>query len=168
MTAAPEAPPPDLLVGNGLDVHRFAADGAPLVLAGLRIPDGPGLAGHSDADVVCHAAVDAVLGAAGRGDIGTRFGVDRPETAGASSLGLLAEVVGDLAGDGLTIGNLDVTVVAQRPRLAPHRSAMVDNLRGATGTEAVGLSVTTTDGLGALGRGEGVACWAVCLLRRAG
>jgi 2-C-methyl-D-erythritol 4-phosphate cytidylyltransferase / 2-C-methyl-D-erythritol 2,4-cyclodiphosphate synthase len=112
-------------VGNGLDVHPFAdEDGRPLVLAGTTIPGAPGLAGHSDADVVAHAVADALLGACALGDLGSRFGVDRPELAGADSLRLLAGVVADVADTGYLVGNVDVTIVAQRPRLAGHREAM--------------------------------------------
>lgn len=157
-----------LRVGNGLDVHAFCDDPTrALVLAGLTIPDAPGLAGHSDADVVAHAAADALLGAAARGDLGARFGVSDPELAGVASVTLLEGVAGDLRASGWDLVNLDATVVAARPRLAPHRSAMRKRLAEALGVDSAVVSVklTTTDGLGAVGRGEGIACWVTCLLR---
>lgn len=161
---------PDLRIGSGLDVHPFATgtSARPLVLAGVTIPEGPGLAGHSDADVACHAVADALLGAAALGDLGSRFGVDRPETAGADSLrGLLAAVVADLHAAGFVVGNVDLTVVAQRPRLAAHRPGMVANLAGVLEVppDRVSVAFTTTDRLGAIGRGEGIAGWATCLVR---
>lgn len=159
-------------VGSGLDVHPFAdaADGRALVLAGVRVPGARGLAGHSDADVVCHAVADALLGAVALGDLGSRFGVDDPALAGADSLdGLLAAVVADVADAGWAVGNLDVTVVAQRPRLAAHREAMRTNLarvlRVAPGQ--VSVKATTTDRLGSVGRGEGIAAWATVLVEGA-
>lgn len=158
----------EVRVGSGIDVHPFAAGDRPLVLAGVRVsPDG-GLEGHSDADVVAHAAADALLGALGLGDLGSRFGVDEPGVAGADSMGLLVAVVHDVHERGWTVGNLDLTVVAQRPRLAPHRDAMVANLVQVLGTDAVSVKFTTTDRLGTIGRGEGVACWATVLVLRAG
>ena len=154
-------------IGSGLDVHAFSDDPArQLVLAGVRVADGPGLAGHSDADVVAHAAADALLGAAAMGDLGRRFGTDDPAIAGADSLDLLTMVVADVVAAGWRMGNLDVTVVAQRPRLSPHRDAMRSNLARCLAVDIANVSVkfTTTDNLGALGRGEGIAAWATCLL----
>lgn len=158
-------------VGNGLDIHPFQDPAEeeserPLVLAGVEIAGAVPLAGHSDADVVAHAVTDALLGAAALGDLGSRFGVDDPETAGADSLGLLRAVVRDVTDAGWKLGNLDVTVVAQRPRLAAHRQAMRTNLAESTGVDADAVSVkfTTTDRLGAIGRSEGIAAWATCLL----
>lgn len=154
-------------IGSGLDVHPFDADPTrPLVLCGVRVPDAPGLAGHSDADVGAHAVADALLGAAALGDLGSRFGVDRPELAGADSLRLLAAVVADVAAAGHTVGNVDLTLVAQRPRLAPYRDPMRANLARALQLDpsAVSVKFTTTDRLGAVGRGEGIAGWAVGLL----
>ena len=150
-------------VGQGFDVHGLVA-GRPLVLAGVEVPGELGLEGHSDADVVAHAVVDALLGAAARGDIGQRFGVDDPEVAGADSMGMLATVVAELAEAGWQPGNVDVTVVAERPRLAPHREAMRANLAEVLGLEvgAVSVKATTADRLGSIGRGEGIATWAVC------
>ena len=155
-------------VGNALDVHAFAdAAERGLILAGVPVPDAPGLAGHSDADVVAHAVAEALLGAAAMGDLGSRFGIDRPETAGADSMRLLADVVGDLAGAGWEVGNVDVTVVAQRPRLASHRDEMRRNLAVRLAVEASEVSVkfTTTDRLGAIGRGEGIAALAVVTIQ---
>lgn len=156
----------ELRIGQGLDVHPFADDRR-LVLAGVEVPSERGLAGHSDADVVAHAVADALLGAAALGDLGQRFGTDDPQLAGAASLELLRVVVADLAAAGWEPGNLDVTVVAQQPRLAPHCEQMRANLAGALGIaqEAVSVKATTTDHLGSIGRGEGVACWAVCAVR---
>lgn len=136
------------------------------MLAGVRIDDARGLAGHSDADVVAHAVTDAILGALALGDLGARFGVDRPETEGVASLDLLAEVVADVRERGWRVGNIDVTVVAQQPRLSAHREAMVANLARVLDAAPTHVSVkaTTTDRLGAIGRAEGVAAWAVCLL----
>jgi 2-C-methyl-D-erythritol 2,4-cyclodiphosphate synthase len=154
-------------VGQGLDVHPFSDDpGRGLVLAGVRIPDGPGLAGHSDGDVVLHAVVDALLGAAGLGDIGGVFGSADPRYAGAASSVFVTESLRLVADAGWTVGNVDCTVVAQRPRLAPHREAMRDRLAGLLGAPAgaVNVKATTTDGLGFTGRGEGIACLAVVLL----
>jgi 2-C-methyl-D-erythritol 2,4-cyclodiphosphate synthase len=161
-------------VGSGIDVHAFApagdvgADGATVLLAGVSIPAPAPLAGHSDADVVAHAIIDALLGAAGLGDIGTRFGIDDPALSGADSMGLLATVGAELATAGWCVGNLDVTVVALVPRLGPHREAMRTALARVLGVDptAVSVKATTTDGLGSIGRAEGVAAWAVCLLER--
>ena len=155
-------------VGSGVDVHAFgpATQDATVVLAGVTIPSDAPLEGHSDADVVAHAVIDALLGAAGLGDIGERFGVDEPATRGADSLALLAEVVRDVARAGWRVGNVDITVVAARPRVGPHRAAMRARLAGVLGVDpgAVSVKATTTDGLGSIGRGEGVAAWAVALL----
>lgn len=156
-----------LRIGQGLDVHPVV-DGRRLVLAGVAVPWDRGLAGHSDADVVAHAVADALLGAAALGDIGQRFGVDDPAMAGADSLGMLRAVVDDVGAAGWRPGNVDVTVVAEAPRLAPHRDAMRENLAGALGLDrgAVSVKATTSDRLGSIGRGEGIACWAVCTVVR--
>jgi 2-C-methyl-D-erythritol 2,4-cyclodiphosphate synthase len=156
-------------IGNGFDVHAFDP-ARPLVLGGVLVPDAPGLAGHSDADALTHAVTDALLGASGAGDLGSRFGTDRPETAGADSLTLLATVVAELSAAGWVLGNLDTTVVAQRPRLAPHRDAMRANLALAleVDPDLVSVKFTTTDRLGATGRGEGIAAWATCLISARG
>jgi 2-C-methyl-D-erythritol 2,4-cyclodiphosphate synthase len=154
-------------VGSGLDVHAFASEDRPLILAGVTIPDAPGLAGHSDADVVAHAVADALLGAAALGDLGQRFGVDAPELAGADSLELLAEVVADVTATTSVIVHVDVTVVAERPRLSHHREAMRANLARSLGADlgAVSVKFTTTDRLGSIGRGEGIACWATATIQ---
>ncbi|MPZ88787.1 MAG: 2-C-methyl-D-erythritol 2,4-cyclodiphosphate synthase [Nitriliruptorales bacterium] len=156
-------------VGQGLDVHAFSDDpDRPLVLGGVVVPGGPGLAGHSDADVVLHAIVDALLGAAGLGDIGSRFGSARPEYARADSSVFVREALRLLAAGGWSIGNVDCSLVAARPRLAQHREAMLVRVAGLLGVEPAQASVkaTTTDGLGWTGRGEGIACLAVVLLSR--
>lgn len=154
-------------IGQGIDVHPFAGgEDRPLVLAGVEVSADGGLAGHSDADVAAHALADALLGAAALGDLGSRFGVDRPETAGVRSIDLLREVAADVRRGGLSVANVDVTIVAQRPVLSPHRPAMQANLAAALGVPASDVSVkfTTTDRLGSIGRGEGIAAWAVALL----
>jgi 2-C-methyl-D-erythritol 2,4-cyclodiphosphate synthase len=145
-----------------VDVHRFGGPG-PVVLGGVRIDHDTGLEGHSDADVLTHAIADAVLGAAGLGDLGMVFGTDDPALHGAESLGLLAECVRRAAGAGLRPESADATLVAERPRIGPHRAAMVANLSAAMGC-AVSIKATTTDGIGFTGRGEGVAAMAVVLL----
>ena len=156
-------------IGSGIDVHAFGphAEGAIVVLAGVRIPCDAALEGHSDADVVAHAVIDALLGAAGLGDIGQRFGVDEPHMRDADSILMLADVAADVARAGWRTGNVDVTIVAARPRVGPHREAMRDRLAGVLGVDrsAVSVKATTTDGLGSIGRGDGVAAWAVALLR---
>lgn len=157
-----------LRVGSGVDVHPFADQPRPLVLGGHVVDTTAGLAGHSDADVVCHALVDALLGAVAAGDIGQRFGVDQPETAGAMSTDLLRTVRDELAADGWLVVNVDVTVLAQQPRLAPHRPAIREGVAAALLVDAAAVSVkfTTTDGLGLVGRAEGIACQAVVLVER--
>ena len=154
-------------VGQGTDVHAFSDDpDRPLLLGGVRIPDGPGLDGHSDADVVLHALVDALLGAAGQGDIGTLFGTAEAASAGADSRVFVAGALERVAGTGMAVGNADVTIVAQRPRLAAHRAAIAASIADVLGVAAgaVNVKATTTDGLGFTGRGEGIAALAVVLL----
>jgi 2-C-methyl-D-erythritol 2,4-cyclodiphosphate synthase len=149
-------------VGLGFDVHPFSADpGRRLVLGGVTI-DGPGLAGHSDADVVAHAAADAVLGAAGLGDIGTHFPDTDPAYENVDSLELLGRVVLTVSGH-YEIGNIDVSVVLEAPKLAPYRQAMEDRLSEVVGAP-VSVKAKRAESLGALGRGEGIACFAVALL----
>jgi 2-C-methyl-D-erythritol 2,4-cyclodiphosphate synthase len=154
-------------VGIGFDAHRYAP-GRPLVLCGVHVAHDQGLAGHSDADVATHAVMDALLGAAGLGDIGALFPDTDPAYAGASSVGLLERVAGRLAEAGWRVGNVDLVIVCEAPRLAAHREAMVAALAAALGLEpaAVGVKATTTEGMGFTGRGEGVAATAVCLIER--
>lgn len=149
-------------IGTGIDVHPFDPHrDIRLVLCGVTIPDAPALAGHSDADVGAHAVADALLGAAALGDLGSRFGVDIPEVAGAISMGLLATVVADVDAAGFAIGNIDLTLIAQRPRLAAFREQMRTNLAETCHLDVGQVSVkfTTTDRLGTIGRGEGIAGW---------
>jgi 2-C-methyl-D-erythritol 2,4-cyclodiphosphate synthase len=149
-------------VGLGFDVHPFSDDAArALVLGGVTLP-GPGLAGHSDADVVAHAVADALLGAAGLGELGGLFPDDDPAWLGADSMDLLARVVALVAAE-WTVANVDCAVVLEAPKLAPHRSAMQDRLTAVVGAP-VSVKPKRAEGLGALGRQEGIACWAVALL----
>lgn len=152
-------------VGLGFDVHPFTDDERPLVLGGVRIEGERGLAGHSDADVLAHAVADALLGAAGLGDIGDHFPDSDPAWAGADSLGLLAEVMHMVVGAGWAVENVDCAIVLEAPRLAPVREAIQEALGAVVGSP-VSVKPKRAEGLGALGRGEGVACWAVALLRR--
>ncbi len=152
-------------IGHGFDVHAFAS-GRALILGGVSIPYERGLLGHSDADVVLHALADALLGAAALGDIGRHFPDTDPAFAGADSRVLLREVMTRVAAAGWRVGNVDVTVIAQAPRLAPHIAAMVQNIADdlAVAVGQVNVKATTTERLGFTGRGEGIACEAVCLL----
>ena len=151
-------------IGQGIDVHRFAEDPhRPLVLGGVVIEGARGLGGHSDADAVCHALADAVLGAVGLGDLGRHFPDTDPVWEGADSVALLTEVVRMAAGAGYRCANADCTVVADTPRLAPHTPAMVARLGSVLGAP-VSVKATRAEGLGALGRAEGIACLAVVLL----
>jgi 2-C-methyl-D-erythritol 2,4-cyclodiphosphate synthase len=153
-------------VGLGFDVHPFD-ESRPLMLGGVEVPDSPGLAGHSDGDVLSHAVADALLGAAGLGDLGERF----PATAewqDAASAGILADIARALADEGWSIADVDATVVAQGPRIAPHRDRMIEAVASALAVspEQVSVKATTTDGLGVIGRGEGIAALAVALIER--
>ena len=151
-------------VGQGYDVHPFSADPArPLVLGGVTVDGSPGLAGHSDADALAHACADAVLGAAGLGDLGDHFPDTDPQWSGADSLTLLAEVVRLAAEAGWRVVNLDATIIAERPKLGLLRPQMADRLTAVVGAP-VSVKATTPEGLGAIGRGEGIACLAVALL----
>lgn len=150
-------------VGLGFDVHPFSGDPErPLVLGGVVVAAGGGLAGHSDADVVAHAVADALLGAAGLGDLGQHFPDDDPEWAGADSMALLARVVETLRAVGRPL-NVDCAVVVEAPPLAPHRDEMQRRLTTVVGAP-VSVKPKRAEGMGALGRGEGVACWAVALV----
>ena len=152
-------------IGMGFDVHRLVA-GRPLVLGGETLPFDRGLAGHSDADVLVHAVCDALLGAAGLGDIGTHFPDDDPALAGIDSLILLARTAAKVRAAGYAIGNLDATLFAQAPRMAPHRQRMAANIARAAGIAAgrVNVKATTTEGLGPFGRGEGIGAACIALL----
>lgn len=153
-------------VGQGFDVHRFSDDPArPLVLGGVTFAGARGLVGHSDADAAAHAVTDALLGAAGLGDIGQHFPDTDPQWKGVDSLVLLRHVAALLRDDGWTIGNVDCAVVCEEPKLAPHKAEMERRL-----SEAAGGPVTVkgrrAEGLGAIGRREGIACWAVAVITR--
>jgi 2-C-methyl-D-erythritol 2,4-cyclodiphosphate synthase len=151
-------------VGLGFDVHPFSDDSTrPLVLGGVHLSGERGLAGHSDADVIAHALADALLGAAGLGDLGARFPDTDPRWAGVDSLQLLAQVVADVRAAGWSPVNVDCAVVLEAPRLAPHRDQMQQRLREVVGAD-VTVKAKRAEGLGALGRAEGIACWAVALV----
>jgi 2-C-methyl-D-erythritol 2,4-cyclodiphosphate synthase len=159
-------------VGIGYDVHAFAAPEAqrPLVIGGVTIPHKRGLAGHSDADVLLHALVDALLGAASLGDIGTHFPSSDPRWRDAESSAFLTHTLDLLREQGWRIGNVDATVVAEQPRMTPHIPAIRARLAAAMNIplDAVSVKAKTTDGLGFTGRGEGIACYAVALIEREG
>jgi len=157
----------DHRVGLGIDAHRFAAE-RPLILGGVRLRDRDGLTGHSDADCLAHAVMDALLGAAGLEDIGHYFPDDDPGFSGADSLDLLGRVAALVSQEGWLVVNVDAVVVCEQPRIAPHREAMRARLAAALGVPAgqVGVRGTTTEGMGFAGRGEGILCQAVALLRR--
>ena len=155
-------------VGQGFDIHRFSDDpDRTLVLGGCVFDGARGLAGHSDADAVAHAAADALLGAAGLGDIGQHFPDTDPRWAGADSLQMLAHVAGLVRADGWTIGNVDCSVVCETPKLAPRRDQMQQRLTAVV-RAPVSVKGRRAEGLGALGREEGIACWAVAVLHRDG
>jgi 2-C-methyl-D-erythritol 2,4-cyclodiphosphate synthase len=159
----------ELRVGTGVDAHALE-EGVPLVLGGVAIEYPRGLAGHSDGDVIAHALIDAVLGAANLGDIGTLFPSGEERWHGASSLDLLGIAYEAVRNAGWELVNADCMLIGEEPRVGPHRQAMSEALAGALGVEAsrVAVRATTTDGLGFTGRGEGLAAQAVALLRQRG
>ncbi len=151
-----------LRVGLGFDVHAFGGDG-PLVLGGVTIPDAPGLAGHSDADVAAHAVADALLGAAGLPDLGTLFPASDEQYRDASSIDLLRDVMTRISAAVWSVANVDVVIAAEHPRLAPYVPAMAANLTAVVGAP-VSVKPKHAEGVGAVGRGEGIAAWAIALL----
>jgi len=154
-------------IGTGYDVHRLVV-GRKLIIGGVDIPHEKGLLGHSDADVLLHAICDALLGAAGLGDLGRHFPDTDQRFKGISSLKLLGDVGGLLEGKGLRLNNIDATIVAERPKMAPHIDAMVANIAAALQVDgsAVNIKATTTEGLGFTGKGEGIEAYAVCTITR--
>jgi 2-C-methyl-D-erythritol 2,4-cyclodiphosphate synthase len=154
-------------IGTGYDVHRLVA-GRKLMIGGVDIPFEKGLSGHSDADVLLHAICDALLGAAGLGDIGRHFPDTAPIYKDISSLMLLEEVRRLLAEAGFRVNNIDATIVAEKPKMAPHIPAMITNISEAIKVDrsAINVKATTTEGLGFAGRGEGMAAYAVALIRK--
>jgi len=165
--AAGAAGPRVMRVGTGYDLHRLAA-GRPFVLAGVTIASPVGPVGHSDADVLCHAITDALLGAAARGDIGSHFPDTDERWRGAAGLDLLSRAVDIVRGDGLAVVNVDAVVIAERPRLAPHAPAMRANLALTLGVEPSAVSVKgkTNEGIGEIGKGEAIACHAVATIAK--
>lgn len=155
-----------MLIGQGIDAHRFAP-GRPLVLAGVRVPHDQGLEAHSDGDVAIHALCDALLGAAGLGDIGRHFPDSDPAYTGIDSRVLLRRVMVSLGDIGLAVHNADLTLVAQEPKLAPYIPAMIETIAADLGCALarVNVKATTTERMGFTGRGEGIAAFAVVLLR---
>lgn len=154
-------------IGTGYDLHRLV-QGRPLILAGVRVPFERGLDGHSDADIVCHAVTDAILGAAGEGDIGRLFPDTDARWKDADSIGLLGAAAARVAAAGWRVGNVDVTVIAQRPKLLPYLDAMRARLAGALACDVAQISIKgkTNEGVDSMGRGESMACHAIALLRR--
>ncbi|HKP51100.1 MAG TPA: 2-C-methyl-D-erythritol 2,4-cyclodiphosphate synthase [Chloroflexia bacterium] len=154
-------------VGFGYDVHRLVG-GRPLILGGIEVPFDKGLEGHSDADVLLHALIDAILGAAGMGDIGTHFPSYDPTLKGISSLDMLSRVMVMVREAGWGVGNVDGTIVAQQPRLSPHTPRMKETIAKALGIEPerVNVKSKTTDGLGFTGTGEGMAAYCAVMLVR--
>jgi 2-C-methyl-D-erythritol 2,4-cyclodiphosphate synthase len=156
-----------LRIGTGYDVHRLSA-GRKLMVGGVHIPFKKGLLGHSDADVLLHAICDALLGAAGLGDIGRHFPDSAPKYKGISSLMLLEEVCRLLTEAGFQVNNVDATIVAENPKMASHIPEMATNIASAVNVDrsAINVKATTTEGLGFAGQGEGMAAYAVALIRK--
>ena len=156
-----------MTVGIGFDAHPLVP-GRRLVLGGVEIPFEKGLEGHSDADVLAHAVIDAILGAASAGDIGSCFGTDNPKYRDASSLLLLREAFRKVEALGYTVGHIDATIIAEAPRLGPYITQMRTNLAEIIGGafEEVSVKATTANGMGVLGAGSGIACLAIASLRR--
>ena len=158
----------DVRIGQGFDIHRFAdgpVEGRVLVLGGVRFPGEPVLVGHSDADVIAHAAADALLGAAGLGDIGQHYPDTDPAWKGADSLRILSDVAAKVTALGWRIGNIDCSVVCEAPRIAPARDEMVRNLSAAAGAP-VSVKGRRAEGLGAVGRREGIMCFASAVIMK--
>ena len=156
----------EIRVGHGFDTHRFSDDpDRPLILGGVRFEGAPGLVGHSDGDAVAHAVTDALLSAAGLGDIGLLFPDTDDKWAGADSIGLLADAVARLADEGWWVVNADCTVVTEAPKIAPRREEMQARLSDVVGAP-VSVKGKRAEAMGALGRGEGLACWSVALIER--
>jgi 2-C-methyl-D-erythritol 2,4-cyclodiphosphate synthase len=155
----------DLRIGNGYDIHRLVSD-RPLILGGIHIPHSLGLLGHSDADALTHAIIDAMLGALSLGDIGHYFPPTDPQWAGADSQTLLTQVHALIRNQGWRIGNLDTVIVAERPKIKPHITEMRDRLAQtlAIDPNQIGIKATTNEKLGPVGREEGIAAYAVALL----
>lgn len=163
----PEQESLETRVGSGYDVHRLV-EGRDLILGGVNIPYNKGLLGHSDADVLLHALMDALLGAASLGDIGEHFPDTEEAYKGISSLELLDRVAERLKEEGFSVGNIDATIMAQKPKLAPYKEKMKNNIAEALGIPlgSINLKATTTEKLGFVGREEGIAAEAVCIIKR--
>ncbi len=160
----------NIRIGHGVDVHRFAEtyqEDKPLVLAGVTLPEKKSLLAHSDGDLVLHALADAILGASAQGDIGRHFPDSDPSIAGISSADIISKVLDLAQAAGYSLVNIDLTIVAQAPKLASHMAAMVSSLAAITGLaeDAINLKATTTEGMGYIGREEGMACHAVVLMQ---
>ncbi|NJL51681.1 MAG: 2-C-methyl-D-erythritol 2,4-cyclodiphosphate synthase [Hydrococcus sp. SU_1_0] len=157
----------NIRIGNGYDIHQLVAD-RPLILGGVRIPHSLGLLGHSDADVLTHAIMDALLGALGLGDIGHYFPPNDPKWEGADSIMLLAQVLSIIQAQGWLIGNIDSTIVAEQPKLKPHLKSMRSSLAKAMAIDLdqVSIKATTNEKLGPVGREEGICAYAIALLVR--
>ena len=160
------SPIPEIRIGQGFDIHPFSDDpGRQLVLGGVTFPDHRGLVGHSDSDVIAHAITDAILGAAGLGDIGGFFPDTDPALSGADSIALLRSAAVSVRDAGWSVVNADSTVVLDAPKIAPVRDDMQQRLREAVDAPVL-VKGKRTEGIGALGRGDGIACWAVALLAK--